>query len=243
VGFAETKRILVAGLAVSLLVIGMGVGSQVAVSQAQTINGCVNKSTGVLRITETCTKRERKIQWNVLGARGPQGPAGPAGSAGASGPAGPAGSSGSTGATGATGPAGPSNAYLDFTNFNTPGAKKPTVLGDDTVCYTSREFLPAGNYIVVADVTAKAQSSFATFKFLMNVVQVVNSQPTFVSASRATNGISIPGNSSANETLIWAFTSVPDNSLIDLRCSATQNVDIEDVSVIAIKVGSASQGF
>jgi hypothetical protein len=116
-------------------------------------------------------------------------------------------------------------------------------VGTNRDCYTSGTFLPAGNYIVVVDVTAKAQSSFAEFKFLMTVVQVVNNQLNFVSTSMATNGISIPSNSSANETLIWAFTSVPDNSLIDLRCSATQDVDIEDVSVIAIKVGSASQGF
>jgi hypothetical protein len=60
--------------------------------------GCVNNSTGAIRIVSsstTCKTTEHKIQWNQTG---PQGPAGPAG---------PKGPKGSTGATGATGPQGP----------------------------------------------------------------------------------------------------------------------------------------
>ena len=231
-GFAETKRILVAGLAVSLLVIGMGVGSQVAVSQAQTINGCVNKSTGVLRITETCTKRERKIQWNVLGARGPQGPAGPAGSAGASGPAGPAGSSGSTGATGATGP---SNAYLTFEDNDTQlSAMAPTL------CLTSNFALPAGDYVVVANANASANVSWNNSDAQFNILIRISDGPpsyTIRDSSEPVVGTWIPDNRYGSESAVWGFKNVRANSYVEVWCDSSTQINVTSVSVVAIKSG------
>ena len=81
-----------------------------------TYYGCVNNSTGDLRVvdkTTTCNAGERKIQWNQVGPQGPAGPQGPKGATGAQGPAGPTGPqgpqgpAGPKGATGAQGPAGP----------------------------------------------------------------------------------------------------------------------------------------
>lgn len=75
-----------------------------------TYYGCVNNTTGDLRVvsqTTTCNSGERKIQWNQAGPQGPAGPKGATGATGAQGPQGPAGAKGATGATGAQGPAGP----------------------------------------------------------------------------------------------------------------------------------------
>jgi Collagen triple helix repeat (20 copies) len=84
--------------------------------------GCVDNSTGQLRIVSastTCKSTEHKIQWYETGPQGPKGPTGPQGAIGATGaqgpkgatgsigPQGPKGSTGATGATGATGPTGP----------------------------------------------------------------------------------------------------------------------------------------
>lgn len=71
------------------------------IGAGQTINACVSRTTGEVRILQTgqtCTATEEPLQWGVVGLQGPTGPAGPAGAVG---PAGP------QGATGAAGPRGP----------------------------------------------------------------------------------------------------------------------------------------
>jgi len=59
-------------------------------SSAQTgeINGCVNNKTGLLRISNQCTKSEIPISWNQTGPKGDTGETGPAGPPGPEGPAG-----------------------------------------------------------------------------------------------------------------------------------------------------------
>lgn len=236
--FAETNRILIAGLAIALLVVGMGVGAQVAVSQSQTINGCVNKRTGVLKIADTCTNRERKIQWNVLGARGPQGPAGPAGSSGS---AGSPGASGSAGATGATGAAGPSNAYLSFDDQSTRlNAIAPNL------CHTSTFSLPAGDYVVVANANATADDPFSNSPAEFNIQVRISSGPpsyTILQSSPAVTGTSIPDDAYGTETSIWAFTNVPANSMVEVWCDSSTPINVRAVSVVAIKSGSVSSNF
>lgn len=71
-------------------------------ASAVDISGCVNKRTGILRVSKVCKKTEYSIVWSQdgAGAKGATGPAGPTG------PTGPIGLTGATGATGATGPAG-----------------------------------------------------------------------------------------------------------------------------------------
>src|ERR1700733_179241 len=75
-------------------------------SPAVTIFGCVNDTTGAVRIVSsstTCKATEHKIQWNQVGPRGPQGnqgnrgPQGPQGPQGAQGPQGPQGQQGPSG--------------------------------------------------------------------------------------------------------------------------------------------------
>ena len=65
----------------TVLVFGVLIAS-ILQSSAQTINGCMNKRTGALRIaiaSRPCTRFETAISWNQVGPPGPQGPPGPAG--------------------------------------------------------------------------------------------------------------------------------------------------------------------
>lgn len=51
-------------------------------NRAGVINACQNKKTGALAIKRKCSKREKKVSWNISGPAGAAGPAGPAGPAG-----------------------------------------------------------------------------------------------------------------------------------------------------------------
>jgi hypothetical protein len=62
--------------------------------QVTTYYGCVNNSTGAIRIvskTTVCKSTEHKINWNQVGPQGPQGPKGNQGAQGPQGPQGPPG--------------------------------------------------------------------------------------------------------------------------------------------------------
>lgn len=103
-------RILVASSA--LLALAGGVAWAAIPSASGTINGCYQKSSGVLRVIDpdtgkTCTPSEIPISWNQRGPQGVPGPAGPTGEAGPAGPEGPQGPEGPKGETGPAGPAGP----------------------------------------------------------------------------------------------------------------------------------------
>jgi hypothetical protein len=61
---------------------------------AAKIYGCVNNTSGAVRIVQsftTCKSTEHKIHWNQVGPQGPQGPEGPQGQQGTQGPQGPQG--------------------------------------------------------------------------------------------------------------------------------------------------------
>lgn len=67
------------------------------IGAGQTINACVNRTTGDVRILQagqTCTTAEEPLQWGVVGLQGPIGPAGPPGAQGATGATGPRGPQG-----------------------------------------------------------------------------------------------------------------------------------------------------
>lgn len=79
-------------------------------ANAQTINACMNKRNGALRVVADpaqCKRSETFISWNQVVAAGPQGPAGPQGEQGLQGPPGPQGPQGVTGPQGPMGPQGP----------------------------------------------------------------------------------------------------------------------------------------
>jgi hypothetical protein len=98
---------LVAGVLIGATVGGVGI--VVAVATTNTVTGCANKTTGILRYSadgKCKSKIENKIEWNQAGAAGATGAAGAAGVAGATGATGAKGDKGNTGVTGDTGAAG-----------------------------------------------------------------------------------------------------------------------------------------
>ncbi len=68
--------------AIALVLTGVAGGAVLeATLDDNVINGCRNKSTGVLKVPAAgvaCGGNEQPLQWNVRGAAGPPGPAGPA---------------------------------------------------------------------------------------------------------------------------------------------------------------------
>lgn len=60
-----------------------------ASTTSPTISGCVNSSTGVLRIAAKCTTKEKVLRWNSVGPQGIPGPKGDPGAPGGSGNASP----------------------------------------------------------------------------------------------------------------------------------------------------------
>jgi hypothetical protein len=95
---------LVAGVLIGATVGGVGI--VVAAATTNTVTGCANKTTGILRYSadgKCKSKIENKIEWNQAGAAGVAGADGAAGATGAKGDKGNTGVAGETGATGATG--------------------------------------------------------------------------------------------------------------------------------------------
>jgi hypothetical protein len=79
--------------AVMLAVLMTAATTALVRADGATINACVNRSSGEIKITNgvTCAGSSVLLQWNQTGTAGPAGAAGPAGPAGATGPAGPPG--------------------------------------------------------------------------------------------------------------------------------------------------------
>jgi hypothetical protein len=83
-----------------------------------TYYGCVNNTTGAIRIVSKatiCKSTEHKINWNEVGPRGPQGPQGNQGNQGPRGFPGPRGPQGVEGPQGPQGPPGISVGYSSLT--------------------------------------------------------------------------------------------------------------------------------
>ena len=102
-------RVLLAALPLAL-VTGVAVAAQPRGTHraSAVVNACVNKKSGIVRIVAACRSGERRLSWNVAGARGAAGAPGAAGPGGPAGPAGPAGAKGDAGRAGCRrrGPAG-----------------------------------------------------------------------------------------------------------------------------------------
>jgi hypothetical protein len=84
---------------------------------AVTYYGCVNNSTGAIRLvskTTTCKATEHKINWNEIGPRGPQG------NQGNQGPRGPQGAQGPQGSQGPQGPQGPAGISVGYSSLAGP---------------------------------------------------------------------------------------------------------------------------
>jgi hypothetical protein len=138
------------------------------------IHGCYNASSnpsGSLRVIDTeagakCSKNEKLLDWNRQGLKGDKGdlgPTGPTGSQGVLGPTGPSGSGGVLGPTGPTGQGGSSGGAAVFFasgswrlgGFNDRGGPGPTD-------FTLEKPVPAGSYVLEADLTASGGDDSAT---------------------------------------------------------------------------------
>ena len=94
---------LVAGVLIGATVGGVGI--VVAVATTNTVTGCANKTTGILRYAadgKCKSKIENKVEWNQAGVAGAAGATGATGATGAKGDKGNTGVTGETGAAGAT---------------------------------------------------------------------------------------------------------------------------------------------
>jgi hypothetical protein len=98
----STRTFAVAAFLFSLLTL-VSTNIYFASSNSNEITGCVNKKTGILRISSKCTSSERLISWNKIGPQGVKGDTGVQGEIGATGLQGIKGDTGPKGETGATG--------------------------------------------------------------------------------------------------------------------------------------------
>lgn len=83
-------RLRVGAVGGALVLAGAAAVGVAYAATGTTIHGCVNNTTRVLSVSDTCAKQETALTWNQQGAPGPSGPAGPSGAPGPSGPPGPA---------------------------------------------------------------------------------------------------------------------------------------------------------
>jgi len=118
----------------------ISLGTLPLLANAATISGCVNSSSGVLRVAAKCSTKEKSVTWNSVG---PQGAIGPQGSVGPQGP---------TGATGPSSAPVPTKQYkyelptrdLPMSKANTYGVERDVILAVDT------SKMPAGSYSIGA---------------------------------------------------------------------------------------------
>ena len=118
--------------------------------------GCVNNSSGAIRIVDqstVCTSTEHKIHWNQVGPRGPQGNQGNQGPRGFQGPQGP---QGPQGLQGPQGPAGISLGYSSVIPFGTGltlTSGRQIVTQTNTIATTGTYFISASAlpFVVAGD--------------------------------------------------------------------------------------------
>jgi hypothetical protein len=115
-----------------------------------TYYGCVNNTTGAIRIvskTTVCKTTEHKISWNQVG---PQGPQGPQGKQGAQGPQGPEGPQGTQGAQGPPGISIGNAAYLSYEANVALNATPANILATGAINNAGTYFISASAFVNVA---------------------------------------------------------------------------------------------
>jgi hypothetical protein len=131
----------------AVLAAGIAAGAAYSVGAlgGGTIEACVGKANGQLRVDDSCKNNEVALTWSTQGPAGPAGPQGPKGETGA------AGAPGAPGAPGTPGARGPSDAYATFTSlvssFDVAGAA------------VARLSVPEGDYTMTAHVSLINNSS------------------------------------------------------------------------------------
>ena len=100
--------------------------SEPTLAQSTLINACMKSNGKLVKLTtgtESCSKNQTPVSWDITGATGPGGPEGPTG------PQGPAGATGPQGPVGPAGPQGPMGLAGGWTLTGNPG----TTAGTDYV--------------------------------------------------------------------------------------------------------------
>ena len=126
-----TRGHAAAGMIGAAAIASLG-GLAYATTPSNVINGCMNDSTGILRVVaagSSCKSNETPLSWNqqgVQGETGPIGPQGPKGDKGDTGETGPQGLKGDKGDTGETGPQGPQGPKGDKGDTGAQGPKGDT---------------------------------------------------------------------------------------------------------------------
>ena len=134
---------------------------EVILPPATIIYGCVNNSTGAIRIVSqntVCKSSEHKVHWNQAGPQGPQGPQGPKGAQGQQGPQGP---------QGAQGPQGPAGLAVGNSAFLAAGSDVPLASFPGAVIAQTNPIQTSGTYYINASVLLHIDASdFAAYCYV-----------------------------------------------------------------------------
>ena len=157
----STKSISISALVLAFFAL-LSSNIYFAASDSNDISGCVNKKTGVLRVSSKCTSAERQITWNKVGPPGIQGiqglpgepgakgEKGDSGAAGPQGLQGPKGDQGLPGVNGSPGSSGPAGAAGYFKVYDANNALVGTLLSSSGRG-TGLEVLDSHGYVVDYD--------------------------------------------------------------------------------------------
>ncbi len=200
--------------------------------QVVTFFGCVNNSTGAVRIVDSstaCLTGEHKIHWNQKGPRGPQGVPGPQGPQGDRGPQGNPGPQGPTGPQGPQGLQGPEGISA---GFSASGANIGLTSGFPGILIAQTAAVSQGTYFVNASTLLDVGGQDNAFCYIRTV-----------NGSSGTNNF---GGSGASSTFQQASNtdvfSVSAGDAFQLMCygGLNQTSSVFEATITAIRIDSVN---
>jgi hypothetical protein len=237
-GTKRKKRGAILALAMSAVLIAVGVGYAAIPSSDGVIHSCYNASSnpsGQLRVIDVeagakCAKNEKALDFNRTGPQGPQGPPGPPGPQGETGATGATGATGPAGPPGPAGPAGPAGGVTDsYGSTFTTGAV--VIFSDDSDHVVRSKVVPAGNYAIFATGLAHDFDHDALTSCWIKAGGArvaVNGASTDSSVHGSWEPISIVGQA-----------SLPTGGTVEFACNTQDDgVSVWNGSLVALKVGA-----
>ena len=149
------KRFVVVSLAVAAAMLSLAIMAQ-AQAPVTTYFGCVNNTSGAIRIvtsSTTCHATEHKIQWNQVGPKGSTGAQGPKGSTGPQGPA------GLQGPQGLAGPQGPPGMSVGLSATLPPASNVPLTTNPGVLVGQTNPVPTSGVYYINASALLEVASA------------------------------------------------------------------------------------